>query len=202
MILGKQAILNEIEAGNILVSPFNPDFVGTNSIDVRWSDEWYRLEIANTNRVGSDFGFIDPYSDSETQFRRIVWNSDLEGPFTILLPGVYLTRTVESIGTRDGSGLLPDLDSKSTIARWGLTTSVCAGRGDVGFANAWGLSVRVSVPTLVRPFTVCSQVRFTRVECDTTEAAYGGQGSYDPALGVVRFLPKPLKVHHGHIGSQ
>lgn len=215
MVLGHKAILQAIEEGKIYVDPFDPKFVKTNSIDVRLADEVYKLggREVQLDIPGIPFDstahVVDPFGSYEDQFSKMNPTSVLalrrkyDKSFCpgipantdayLLNPGHYVMRTMEWIGAVPGSGLLPDLDSKSTTARWGLTTALCAGRGDVGFTGVWGLSVRISVPTIVIPGMVVSQVRFTRVEGDDEEFAYGGDNSYQPSKDVVRILPKAMK---------
>jgi deoxycytidine triphosphate deaminase len=56
--------------------------------------------------------------------------------------GFMLAHTAEYIGTAQGSGLIPNLHTRSTFARWGL--SVCtanAGQGDEGYATRWTLEI-------------------------------------------------------------
>lgn len=62
----------------------------------------------------------------------------------VLLPAysLILCHTREYIGTAPGSGLVPNLHTRSTIARWGL--SVCtanAGQGDIGYCSRWTLEI-------------------------------------------------------------
>jgi deoxycytidine triphosphate deaminase len=61
---------------------------------------------------------------------------------TIPAHGFILAHTAEYIGTAPGSGLVPMLHTRSTLARWGL--SVCtanAGQGDEGYCSRWTLEI-------------------------------------------------------------
>ena len=56
--------------------------------------------------------------------------------------GFVLAHTAEYVGTAPGSGIVPSLVTRSTLARWGL--SVCtanAGWGDEGYCSRWTLEI-------------------------------------------------------------
>ena len=127
-----------------------------------------------------------------------------------LEPGQYLFSTVEAIGTSatrvarfDDTPaarpmyIVPDIDAKSTFGRWGLTVSLCAGRGDVGFRSRWALEVRVAEPTFLLDHTVAGQVRFT-LSTGHVKRFYGqGAESYQSSgTEDVIQLPKALKVNY------
>jgi dCTP deaminase len=188
MILGTSAMLREIEAGNIIVNPFNPDLVSVNSIDVRLGPDLYRM-IPNRP-------YLNPYEAPEDRYERVEsWSLYGGNQGWILEPGFYLGSTVEEIGTSPTSGLCPDINAKSTFGRNGLTVAVCAGKGDVGYAARWTLEIHVREPVLLLVNSVVAQVRFSRVEWTEEDAqnAYGGKSSYQPN-GEIRMLPKPIKV--------
>lgn len=124
-----------------------------------------------------------------------------------LTPGHYLAATVERIGAttkthrylEDGTPiyLVPDIGSKSTWGRWGLTVCICAGRGDIGYASRWALEVRVDTPTVIIDRTIAGQVRFTEaIGCVGSGHFYGDdKNSYQaPTEEVVEQLPKSLKI--------
>jgi len=185
MVLGHDAILHEYRLGNIIISPFREDFVSVNSYDVRLGPDMYQLLPPHEN------GCLSPYDEPESRFRRVGFNDSHNGHSGwILDPGIYLGSTVEEIGTAARSGLIPDINAKSTFGRNGLTVALCAGKGDVGYAARWTLEIHVRYPTLLLVNTVIAQVRFSRCE---DAGVYGGEGSYQPG-GQIRMLPKPMKV--------
>jgi deoxycytidine triphosphate deaminase len=71
-----------------------------------------------------------------------VRNDAERGLITLPPYGFILAHTMEAIGTAPGSGLIPMLHTRSTLARWGL--SVCtanAGMGDQGWVGPWTLEI-------------------------------------------------------------
>jgi dCTP deaminase len=194
-------MLREIEAGNIIVNPFNPDLVSVNSIDVRLGPDLYRMLPPkplsfSQSLEGQEPEFVNPYGEPEERYERVSFNAHRGGnQGWILEPGFYLGSTVEEIGTSPTSGLCPDINAKSTFGRNGLTVAVCAGKGDVGYAARWTLEIHVREPVLLLVNSVIAQVRFSRVEWTEEDAqnAYGGKSSYQPN-GEIRMLPKPIKV--------
>lgn len=234
MILTKQKILEYRDSGQIIIEPFTPALVRTNSVDVRITGPFFRrvglpdqpgadivLPYFNQQESRNQYDYIEPLRLS--QLKDMAWeNCDrafTRGAITelpsrfgeetlawYLVPGIYLATTVEAIGTRgtphrrldDGTPvyLVPDIDSKSTWGRWGLTVCVCAGRGDVGYCSRWTLEVRVETPTVIIDRTVAGQVRFTEALGSLEdEEVYGAeQDSYLGHEAVVVQLPKSLKV--------
>lgn len=217
MVLGHDAILENYRLGNIIISPFTEEFVSVNSYDVRLGEDLCHLRepcrgfYCNPYDAPEDrYETIRP----ETILSQDAMNGVLKtlGPSGlgalniclqpedreklagqrgwILQPGIYLGSTVEEIGTAAGSGLIPDINAKSTFGRNGLTVALCAGKGDVGYAARWTLEIHVRYPTLLLVGTVIGQVRFSRCE---DAGVYGGEGSYQPG-GQIRMLPKPMKV--------
>lgn len=186
MVLGHDAILHEYRLGNIIISPFREEFVSVNSYDIRLGEDLYELLSPE------DGDYLNPYADPENRYRRLAFNSISYGDQKgwVLDPGIYLGSSVEEIGTAAGSGLIPDINAKSTFGRNGLTVALCAGKGDVGYAARWTLEIHVRYPTLLLVNTVIGQVRFSRCE---DAGIYGGESSYQPG-GQIRMLPKPMKV--------
>jgi len=211
-VLGTEAINSAIAGGEIIVDPFLPELVSINSVDVRLGPELYMLR-GNSGGAPKINNLYDPPEDRYILLEplRVYGSSEhtdlhIEGdnvftsapvcprgehvPGWILNPGFHLGSTIEAIGTSAESGLIPDMNAKSTMGRNGLTVARCAGRGDVGYAARWTLGIHVTVPTLLCVGTVVGQVRFTRCEGG---GVYGGNSSYQPG-GTMKMLPKPMKV--------
>lgn len=87
------------------------------------------------------------------------------------------------------TAIVPEMRSKSTAGRMGLTTAVCAGLGDVGYHWRWALEVRVAAGIefiILLENTVIGQVTFT--ETKNCYVPYTGHYTGDT------FLPNALKT--------
>ena len=133
----------------------------------------------------------------------------------------YLLTTLHAIGTRfQGANdpspcLVPVMKAKSTAGRLGLSVSLCAGVGELGYHSRWALECRVApaqertlVPLVVG--TVIAHVLFLEgnagnaVDVEPWDdvnqpfeqglRVYGGPDSYQPSEEAPRILPKPLKI--------
>lgn len=132
MILSDRMILNAIDAGDIVIEPFDRKALGTNSYDVH---------LGPTLKTYGNLAALDCKHDNPTVRHSI-------GPEGFVLnPGLlYLGSTMEYTETRR---YVPFLDGKSSIGRLGITIHCTAGRGDVGFCNHWTLEIHVIQPVRV-----------------------------------------------------
>ncbi|QCR25044.1 dCTP deaminase [Pontibacter sp. SGAir0037] len=131
MILTDQQILEEIEKGTILIEPFRPSSLGTNSYDVHLGRylATYRDEVLDARAHNE----IDVFEIPE------------EG--IVLRPEVlYLGVTLEYTETH---AHVPFLEGKSSVGRLGIDIHATAGKGDVGFCNTWTLEISVTQPVRV-----------------------------------------------------
>lgn len=131
MILTDKKILEAIDKGEIVIEPFRPECLGTNSYDVH---------------LGK---YLAVYKDRELDARR---HNDIdlfeigEEGF-VLQPGtLYLGVTEEYTETHR---TVPFLEGKSSIGRLGIDIHATAGKGDVGFCNTWTLEISVVQPVRV-----------------------------------------------------
>lgn len=207
MRLTNRALIEAIEAGEIVVEPFDPSFVSVNSIDVRLGPRMWRLrdeltgdrDLYGGRPIDDDWEPMKPITAAEY---RAGYGMNWARPgisddaLVYVLTGgeFYLGQTLERIGTRPSRSdrsLVPDMRAKSTTGRHGLTVALCAGSGDVGYASQWALEIRPvgtrRVPLAVG--TVIGQVVFD--EATPTDMVYGGSDRYQDGSNV-RFLPKPL----------
>jgi dCTP deaminase len=125
MILADSEILREIEVGNIVIDPFKPECLGSNSYDVH---------------LGR---FLAVYEDSVLDARKHNTIRSIEIPDEgfILQPNVlYLGVTEEYTESHIH---VPFLEGKSSIGRLGIDIHATAGKGDVGFCNTWTLEISV-----------------------------------------------------------
>ena len=131
MILSDLEIQHEIEAGNIVVEPFRPDCLGSNSYDVHLSR------------------YLAVYSVPELDSRKHNPTLEFEIPEEgfVLQPNVlYLGSTEEYTETH---GYVPFLEGKSSTGRLGIDIHATAGKGDVGFCGNWTLEISVKQPVRV-----------------------------------------------------
>ena len=131
MLLGTESIIRALQSGAIVCNPTPSRIEGTH-IDITLGEHawWYTSDNRNVHLRDADPGNF---------YQHVLASNGL-----VCLPAFSLTlcHTREYIGTAPGSGLVPNLHTRSTIARWGL--SVCtanAGQGDIGYCSRWTLEI-------------------------------------------------------------
>jgi len=123
VILSDIQILSAINAGDIVINPFDRRYLGTNSYDVHLG----RHLAVYKNTI------LDPKHPNDVDY--------VEIPDTglVIYPGeFFLGVTAEYTETRR---YVPFIEGKSSIGRLGLFIHVTAGRGDAGFQNHWTLEL-------------------------------------------------------------
>jgi len=131
MILSDSRILEEIEKGTIVIEPYDRKNLGSNSYDVH---------------LGK---YLAMYNDTMLDARKHNTISHFEIPEDgyVLLPGyLYLGVTEEYTETHQH---VPFLEGKSSTGRLGIDIHATAGKGDVGFCNAWTLEISCVQPVRV-----------------------------------------------------
>ena len=131
MILTDVEILKEIEKGTIIIEPYDPSCLGTNSYDVHLGKHLavYKDEVLDAKKHNE----IEHFDIPEEGF--------------VLQPGeLYLGVTLEYTETH---AHVPFLEGKSSTGRLGIDIHATAGKGDVGFCNTWTLEISVSRPVRV-----------------------------------------------------
>ncbi|WP_020532067.1 dCTP deaminase [Flexithrix dorotheae] len=131
MILSDKQILKEIENNNILIEPFDPKCLGTNSYDVHLGKYLavYKDEV------------LDAKMHNEIE----VFEIPEEG--YVLHPNkLYLGVTKEYTETL---AHVPFLEGKSSVGRLGIDIHATAGKGDVGFCNTWTLEISATQPVRI-----------------------------------------------------
>jgi dCTP deaminase len=131
MILTDRKILEEMEKGTIVITPFDRKFLGTNSYDVHLGKDLavYRSDILDA-RVNNETDYFEISDDG-----------------LILLPHrLYLGVTMEYTETH---AHVPFLEGKSSVGRLGIDIHATAGKGDVGFCNTWTLEISVKQPVKI-----------------------------------------------------
>ena len=148
MILTDKKILESIERGEIVIDPFKPKCLGTNSYDVHLSKY---LAV-----------YKDPVLDARkhNQIEEIVIH---EEGFVLQPNTLYLGVTEEYTETHNS---VPFLEGKSSIGRLGIDIHATAGKGDVGFCNTWTLEISVTMPVRVYAGMPIGQLIYFRIDGD------------------------------------
>jgi dCTP deaminase len=123
MILTDKEILSSIDKGEILISPFKPECLGTNSYDVHLG----KYLATYTDRV------LDAKKHNTIEVFEIPEDGFILQPNTL-----YLGVTEEYTETHNS---VPFLEGKSSVGRLGIDIHATAGKGDVGFCNTWTLEI-------------------------------------------------------------
>lgn len=125
----------------ISITPFDPKWVGPNSIDLHLNGTLLVYDTAGGSRA------LDCHADNPT--RELV----IPPEGLVLSPGVlYLGCTVERTSCE---GLVPWIDGRSSVGRLGICVHATAGRGDDGFGSdvpggcSWTLEITVVHPVRV-----------------------------------------------------
>jgi dCTP deaminase len=210
-VLTGPEIQKEVDAGGIVIEPFNENQVNTASYDLRlggkvavyasavhvgsnelrcgmkrgsWPpalEDW--LLERTTLTMGKDLSVINEPMDVRRQ--QHVYEFDMHPEHGWLLkPGIgYLMHTDERIYTER---FIPVLDGKSSIGRLFVVVHVTAGYGDTGFDGQYTLEVVATHPVVVYPGMRIAQMRFHTVVGETRNyGMYGGNYTQEAAKGPV-----------------
>jgi dCTP deaminase len=131
MILADTKILQEMEKGTIVITPFDRKHLGSNSYDVHLGKHLavYKSDILDA-KVHNE---VDHF--------------DIPDEGLILLPHrLYLGVTEEYTETH---AHVPFLEGKSSIGRLGIDIHATAGKGDIGFCNTWTMEISVKQPVRI-----------------------------------------------------
>ena len=131
MILTDKEILENIDRKRIVITPFVPECLGSNSYDVH---------LGKTLAVYND-AVLDAKKHNQITTFEIPEDGYVLEPNTL-----YLGVTEEYTETHDH---VPFLEGKSSIGRLGIDIHATAGKGDVGFCNFWTLEISVKLPVRV-----------------------------------------------------
>lgn len=173
---------------SIEIEPFSEALSGPNSYDMRLSPQMRVYALSSVRRIHPEL-FRGYYPNTilpvGLDAREVVETI----PFTIpedglwLQPGVlYLGATVE---TTVCHGLVPCIETRSSVARLGLSTHLCAGFGDDGFSGQWTLEITVPCHSVkVYPGMRIAQVAFTTLVGDRKPY----EGKYQNSKGPIASL--------------
>jgi dCTP deaminase len=148
MILADTKILAAIEAGEIVIEPFNPVNLGTNSYDVHLG----KTLALYKHRV------LDAKQHNEIEYFDIP-----EEGFVLQSNTLYLGVTEEYTETHNA---VPFLEGKSSVGRLGIDIHATAGKGDVGFCNTWTLEISCTQPVRVYAGMPIGQLIYFAIDGD------------------------------------
>ncbi|HYH59991.1 MAG TPA: dCTP deaminase [Thermoleophilaceae bacterium] len=163
MVLSDRTIRQEIEAGRIVIDPFEPSNVQPSSVDVR-VDRLFRV-FQNHRR-----GIIDVREQMEDLTELVTTDGD--EPF-ILHPGEFvLGQTLERVTLPDD--LVARLEGKSSLGRLGLLIHSTAGFVDSGFSGNLTLELSnvANLPITIYHGMPIGQISFMRMD-GPVERPYG-----------------------------
>jgi len=181
MVLSDRDIRAEIEAGRIIIDPFEPDAVQPSSIDLHLDR---RFRVFRNSR----YPYIDVRAE-QPELTELVEIGD-EDPF-ILHPGEFvLGSTLERVGLPDD--LVARLEGKSSLGRLGLLIHSTAGYVDPGWDGNLTLELSnvANLPITLYDGMKIGQISFQRLS-SPVEVAYGDarlgsryRGQRDPTASL------------------
>lgn len=185
MLLSDRDIRGEVDAGRVVLEPYDAAMVQPSSVDVRL-DRFFR--VFENHR----YPHIDPSSE-QPDLTRLVETSGSD-PF-VLHPGEFVLASTFEVVT------LPDdvaarLEGKSSLGRLGLLTHSTAGFIDPGFSGhvTLELSNVATLPIMLWPGMKIGQLCFFRLSSPSEHpygsARYGSR--YQGQRG-----PTPSRSHQG-----
>lgn len=145
MILTDAEILRQMEAGLIVIEPFDRKSLGSNSYDVH---------LGHTLAVYED-NLLDAKVHNAIRYLEVP-----EEGFVLQPDELYLGSTYEYTETL---AHVPFLEGKSSVGRLGIDIHATAGKGDIGFRNHWTLEISVKKPVRVYTGMPIGQLIYFRV---------------------------------------
>lgn len=148
MIFSDKQIMESIVDGQIVIEPFRPECLGTNSYDVH---------------LGKHMAM---YTDRVLDAKRHnpIEHFEIPAEGLVLHPGMlYLGITEEYTETYNA---VPFLEGKSSTGRLGIDIHATAGKGDVGFSNHWTLEISCVQPVRVYAGMPIGQLIYFQVAGD------------------------------------
>jgi dCTP deaminase len=177
VVLSDRTIRAEVEAGRIVIEPFDPRLVQPSSVDVRVDR---RFRVFHNAR----YPFIDVRRPME-ELTELV-EMDGEEPF-ILHPGEFvLGQTLERVTLPED--LVARLEGKSSLGRLGLLIHSTAGFVDSGFSGNLTLELSnvANLPITIYHGMPIGQISFMRMD-GPVERPYGS----DEASGKYQGQAEP-----------
>jgi len=183
MVLSDRSIKREIEAGRLVIDPYDESMVQPSSIDVR-VDRSFR--VFHNSRY--------PYIDVRQPLEELTELVEVSGdePF-VLHPGEFvLGQTLERVSIPPD--IVSRLEGKSSLGRLGLVIHSTAGFVDPGFEGnlTLELSNLATLPITIYHGMPIGQMSFMRMD-EEVERPYGGGETGSKYQGQAE--PTPSRFH-------
>jgi dCTP deaminase len=186
VVLSDRSIRAEIEAGRIVIEPFEDELIQPSSVDVRVDS---RFRVFHNARY--------PYIDVRQPMEGLTELVEVEGgePF-ILHPGEFvLGQTLEQVTLPDD--LVARLEGKSSLGRLGLLIHSTAGFVDSGFSGNLTLELSnvANLPITIYQGMPIGQISFMRMDAPVenpygsgrARSKYQGQAEPTPSRFYLNF---------------
>jgi dCTP deaminase len=186
VVLSDKTIRAEIDAGRIVIDPYDESLVQPSSVDVRVDN---RFRVFNNSRY--------PYIDVRQPMEDLTEPVEIEGeePF-ILHPGEFvLGQTLERVTLPND--LVARLEGKSSLGRLGLLIHSTAGFVDSGFSGNLTLELSnvANLPITIYQGMPIGQMSFMRMDApvdrpygsEETGSKYQGQAEPTPSRFYLNF---------------
>jgi dCTP deaminase len=186
VVLSDRTIRSEIEAGRIVIDPFDASLIQPSSVDVRVDR---RFRVFHNARY--------PYIDVRRPMEELTELVEVEGdePF-ILHPGEFvLGQTLERVTLPDD--VVARLEGKSSLGRLGLLIHSTAGFVDSGFSGNLTLELSnvANLPITIYHGMPIGQISFMRMDgpverpygSGETGSKYQGQAEPTPSRFYLNF---------------
>jgi dCTP deaminase len=187
LVLSDRSIRDEIEAGRIVIEPYDPEQIQPSSVDVRVDR---RFRVFHNAR----YPYIDVRQPME-ELTELVEVRDGE-PF-ILHPGEFvLGQTLETVTLPDD--LVARLEGKSSLGRLGLLIHSTAGFVDSGFSGHLTLELSnvANLPITIYEGMPIGQISFMRMD-GPVERPYGSRESRSKYQGQAEPTPSRFYLNFG-----
>lgn len=169
MILSGLKIREELQHGNVNITPFEQNLINPNSYNYRLGDILYEVVT----------DAIDPCK--RTKYKKI----KLTSKGYLLKPNrLYLASTYEKIGS---SKYVTQLIGRSSMGRLGLFLQITAPLGHVGCNHNWTLELKCVQPLRIYPQMRIGQVTFWVLEGEVTTTYDTGKYNRYTKPGVSLF---------------
>ncbi len=183
VIFSDRTIRDAVDAGRIVIDPFEPAHVQPSSVDLRVDR---RFRVFENHR----YPHIDP-KEEQPELTTLV-EADDGSPF-ILHPGEFvLGSTLEVVRLADD--IVARLEGKSSLGRLGLLIHSTAGFVDPGFSGHLTLELSnvANLPIAIYPGMRIGQISFYQLSTPA-EAPYGSSAAGSKYQGQTG--PTPSRIH-------
>jgi len=201
--LSNSKILEEIDKGDIVISPFEELSLNTSSYDVRLGEYYFREQHNKHNHnifnVYQESDICKVWGHEPNQAKKASdtfkdYNLELDGidpndSVILLQPGeTILAHTQEFIGGRNHITTM--MKARSSLGRCFLEVCKCAGWGDVGYINRWTMEITNNSQHYVIPLVVgrrVAQIVFFETG-PTLDTDYSDTGKYQSSKDLRKLI--------------